>query len=287
MPGNDVSEPVEIDLWHEVVENVDCHARPHCMEKWLEIAYMLRRRLSNCSLCSDRDMAKSPRPDRVNVIYAALRKAILEQALEPGRRLPEDTIGEQFGVSRTLVRYALNQLASEGLVVQQRNRSATVAHPSWDDAQDTFEIRIALERFVVSRLVGALSQTQIDALLAHVREEEEAARNGNELLSLRLAGEFHIKLADMTESELLSRLAREFASRCSLILSLYSRPHSSECAVDEHRELVELLRKGDEARAIEAMSAHLRAVATRALVTPQRKKGRDIADILASYVEPN
>jgi hypothetical protein len=33
------------------------------------------------------------------------------------------------------------------------------------------------------------------------------------------------------------------------------------------------------------MSAHLRAVATRALVTPQRKKGRDIADILASYVE--
>jgi DNA-binding GntR family transcriptional regulator len=230
-------------------------------------------------------MAKSPRPDRVNVIYAALRKAILEQALEPGRKLPEDTIGEQFGVSRTLVRYALNQLASEGLVVQQRNRSATVAHPSWDDAQDTFEIRIALERLVVSRLVGALSQTQIDALLAHVREEEEAARNGRELLSLRLAGEFHIKLADMTESELLSRLAREFASRCSLILSLYSRPHSSECAIDEHRELVELLRKGDEERASEAMTTHLRAVAQRALVTPQRKKGRDIADILAPYVD--
>ena len=230
-------------------------------------------------------MAKSPKPDRVNAIYAALRKAILEQALEPGRRLPEDTIGEQFGVSRTLVRYALNQLASEGLVVQQRNRSATVAHPSWDDAQDTFEIRIALERLVVSRLVGALSRTQIDALLAHVREEEEAARNGNELLSLRLAGEFHIRLADMTESELLSRLAREFASRCSLILSLYSRPHSSECAIDEHRELVEFLRKGDEQKAIEAMTSHLRAVATRALVTPQRKKGRDIADILAPYVQ--
>ena len=39
----------------------------------------------------------------------------------------------------------------------------------------------------------------------------------------------------MTGSPVLTRYVSEVASRCGLILALYSRPHSSECAVSEHR----------------------------------------------------
>lgn len=229
-------------------------------------------------------MAKPPKTDKVDAIYRALRNAILEQALEAGRKLPEDTIGEKFGVSRTIVRSALNQLTFEGLVVQQRNRSATVAQPSWEDARDTFEIRIALERLVMQRLAGELTADQIAQLRAHVAEEE-AALDADEALSIRLAGEFHIKLAEMTESEVLMRSVREFASRCSLILALYSRPHSSDCAVDEHREIVDLLDKGDAEGAAESMSTHLRAVGERALIAPHRRKGRDLGEILTPYAK--
>ena len=67
-------------------------------------------------------MPKSARPasngntDRVGAIYRALRHAIIEQALSPGAKLPEDAIGERFGASRTIVRHVLGQLAAEGLV---------------------------------------------------------------------------------------------------------------------------------------------------------------------------
>jgi DNA-binding GntR family transcriptional regulator len=44
--------------------------------------------------------------DRTGQIYRALRHAIMEKALEPGSKLPEDAIGEQFGASRTIVRNA-------------------------------------------------------------------------------------------------------------------------------------------------------------------------------------
>ena len=37
-----------------------------------------------------------------DAVYDLLRKAIIEQALKPGMRLPEDTVGEKFGVSRTI-----------------------------------------------------------------------------------------------------------------------------------------------------------------------------------------
>lgn len=63
-------------------------------------------------------LRSKPKPieDRVGLIYRALRHAIIEQALAPGAKLPEDAIGERFGASGTIVRSALGQLAAEGLL---------------------------------------------------------------------------------------------------------------------------------------------------------------------------
>jgi DNA-binding GntR family transcriptional regulator len=220
--------------------------------------------------------------DRVRRIYLALRHAIIEQALRPGAKLPEDAIGERFGASRTIVRHALGQLAAEGLVELRRNRGAAVATPSWDEARDTFDARLALERLVIARLAGQLTREQVRQLDAHV-DEEERAQGTNEPLSIRLATEFHIRLAEMTGSPLLVRYVSELASRCGLILALYSRPHSSECAVTEHRALIKALANGDAERCAALMEEHLDAVASRALIVARPGVKRDIADILAPY----
>jgi DNA-binding GntR family transcriptional regulator len=221
-------------------------------------------------------------PDRGGLIYKALRNAIIEQALVPGAKLPEDAIGERFGVSRTIVRHALGRLAAEGLVELRRNRGAMVASPSWDEARDIFDVRIGLERLVISRLAGRLQPDQIRALEAHV-DAEERARGNNEPLSIRLATEFHIVLAEMTGSPVLAGYIGEVASRCGLILALYSRPHSSECAVSEHRAIIAALTGGNVARATKLMDEHLEAVANRALIMPRPPKDRDIKDILSPY----
>ena len=62
-------------------------------------------------------MARSkakPDADRAGSIYRTLRHAIIEQALEPGAKLPEDTIGERFGASRTIVRMRWVSLRPKG-----------------------------------------------------------------------------------------------------------------------------------------------------------------------------
>jgi len=234
-------------------------------------------------------MAKAkPKPstDRVGLIYRALRHAIIEQALSPGAKLPEDAIGERFGASRTIVRNALTQLAAEGLVELRRNRGAAVATPDWEEARDTFDVRLGLERLVMARLAGRLTRDQIKTLNAHV-DEEERARGNNEPLSIRLATEFHILLAEMTGSPVLARYVSEVSSRCGLILALYSRPHSSECAVNEHRNIIAALAAGDGNRASAEMAEHLEAVASRALIVARPPKNRELKDILTDYaVEP-
>jgi DNA-binding GntR family transcriptional regulator len=220
--------------------------------------------------------------DRVATIYRALRHAIIEQALSPGAKLPEDAIGERFGASRTIVRHVLGQLAAEGLVELRRNRGAAVATPGWDEARDVFDVRLGIERLIVSRLAGRLTADQIKRLEAHV-DDEERARGSDDPLSIRLATEFHIVLAEMTGSEVLTRYVSELASRCGLILALYSRPHSADCAVSEHRAIIAALANGDVARASAVMDQHLEAVAGRALIVSRPPRERDIKDILARY----
>jgi DNA-binding GntR family transcriptional regulator len=227
--------------------------------------------------------ASKPSTDRTGQICRALRHAILEQALSPGAKLPEDAIGERFGASRTIVRHALGQLAAEGLVELRRNRGAVVATPAWEEARDIFDIRLGLERLVMSRLAGRLDPEQIAQLNAHVADEERA-RGENEPLSIRLATEFHIVLANMTGSTSISRYVSEVSSRFGLILALYSRPHSSECAVSEHRAVIDALVAGDAVAAIKVMDHHLEAVANRALIMPAVRKTRELSDILDSYV---
>lgn len=220
-----------------------------------------------------------PRP-RVQMVYRALRRAIIEQALAPGAKLPEDGIGERLGVSRTLVREALARLATEGLVELRHNRSASVAYPSLEEARDVFAVRRAMERLVVEELAGKLKADQLRRLRAHVAREDEArGRGGAE--SIRLAGEFHLLLAECTGNALLIRYVNEVASRCSLILAIYGRPHSSDCAVNEHRELIAALAEGDVPAAVKLMDHHLYSVMDRALLS--REESRDVGDVLALF----
>jgi DNA-binding GntR family transcriptional regulator len=210
-------------------------------------------------------------------VYRTLRRAILDQGLKPGVKLPEDAIGERLGVSRTIVRDALARLGTEGLVELKHNRGAAVAYPSLEEARDVFAVRRAMERLVVEELAGRLTSTQCERLRSHVDEERDA--KGRD--SLRLAGEFHLMLAEMTGNQLLARLVTEVASRCTLILSIYGRPHSSECAVDEHSELIAALEAGDREQAVSLMEHHLSSVMDRALI--ERKPEDDLASVLATY----
>ncbi len=217
---------------------------------------------------------------RAQSVYRAIRKAILEQALKPAMKLPEDAIGEKLGVSRTLVREALVRLAIEGLVEIKTNRGARVAYPTLEEARDVFDVRRGLERQVADLLAGRLTAEQVHALEAHVLSEVRVlGRDGPE--SIRLAGEFSHHAGRDDRQRLLLRYVQEVSSRCSLILAIYGRPHSSECAVSEHRGLIEALKAGDATRAASLMDEHLSAVVSRALIAHRAEP--DLGDSLAPY----
>ncbi len=215
-----------------------------------------------------------------DAVYHALKRAILDQALAAGAKLPEDSIGERLGVSRTIVRQALARLNGEGLIELRPHKGACVAQPSLEEAHHIFAVRQALETLVVDTLIGKLTQQQIRQLEAHV-EAEDMARASNASSSIQLAGEFHVLLAKLTENDVLLRYVTELVSRSSLILSLYGRPHSPDCAVSEHRELIAALDSNEREKACALMRHHIDAITTRALLKGSSEN--DLPDVLATY----
>lgn len=224
------------------------------------------------------------RGGRVDAIYAGLRLAILEQVLQPGTKLPEDAIGEQFGASRTVVRRALELLAGEELVDIRPNRGAAVAKPSLEEAHDLFGVRQDVEQLVIRRLCGRLTPEQVKRLNAQIDAEEKAHHEGRPEY-IRHAAEFHQVLAEMTGSPLLARYMRQMVGRSALILGLYGRPRWTDCSVQEHRDLVACLAAGDFDRLQKLMHDHLEAVLTRAIETAGRDKDRGLRDLLAPYAD--
>jgi len=76
-----------------------------------------------------------------DVVTDDLRQAIVDHELEPGRRISEDELAAQMGVSRGPIREALARLEREGLITLERHRGARVASWSEQDIDEIYSTR--------------------------------------------------------------------------------------------------------------------------------------------------
>ncbi len=190
-------------------------------------------------------------------VYRSVYDAILAHKLPPGTKLAEDSLGEVFGVSRTVVRKALFRLTHDGIVEIRPNRGAIVASPSIEEARQVFQTRRILESAVIDRLLGSITADEIAELEALVDDEEAAFEGGDRVRWIRLSGDFHLRLADLAGNNVIAEFLRELISRTSLIIALYETPGNSACSHDEHRAIIGAIVAGDGAQAIDLMSHHL------------------------------
>jgi DNA-binding GntR family transcriptional regulator len=221
--------------------------------------------------------------DRAQHAFLSLRAAIVEAALPPGTRLPEDVIAAQYGVSRTLVRSTLARLTTAGLVTTGRAKSAMVANPSIDEAKATFQVRRCLEREAVKLAAARITTEDAARLREHVARESAAVDAGDTQVSGRLGAEFHLLLGELAGNELLDRYLSEVVWRCALILSVHGHDHDQRRSIAEHQQLTELLAAGAADEAAALVDAHVTAVEDRALAAREAPQKLDLIDVLKRY----
>ena len=78
-------------------------------------------------------------------ITSAIRSKILTGELQPGTKLAEQRLAEEFGSSRAPIREALRQLEQEGMVEYSRNVGCSVRRVKPEDAYEIYLLRANLE----------------------------------------------------------------------------------------------------------------------------------------------
>ena len=133
--------------------------------------------------------------------YEELKMLILSEAFPPGSFLSERTLAEKLGMSKTPVRSAIERLENEGFVSVSPQQGIVVRALSAEEVRNHFDLRIALETFVVRRLTGTLSPDGRAQLAAKLREHEHALQTGDVALAASGDLEFHLTLCRLWGNE--------------------------------------------------------------------------------------
>jgi len=105
-----------------------------------------------------------------DMVTDVLRDLITDGQLSPGTPLRQRNLAEQFDVSNTPVREALRRLESEGLVVTDVHRGATVARTESEELEENYRILAALEALAGSLAVAKITDDDIADIEALNRE---------------------------------------------------------------------------------------------------------------------
>lgn len=194
-----------------------------------------------------------------------LRERIKYGRLAPGQRLVEADLIEQLRVSRSTVRAAFGQLATEGIVTLERNRGARVRLLDIDEIRQLYELRATLE----GRAAGLTAENvDTDGCRATMRELSRHNADFAEGSSFAEYWTFneglHRAVLEWCGNDMLRRMAeqtRTLTYHYHLQAAAQGdpgRPVSIGHACLQHREILEAIQDGDAATAEHGMREHVR-----------------------------
>lgn len=205
-------------------------------------------------------------------VTSELRRRILTGELAPGERLVEDRLAALLGVSRNPVREAIRVLAAEAFVEVVPRRGATVARLSADEAEELFDVRMALEG-LAARLAARKRAPWAVSRLSLLLDSARAAVDGGKLDAVAdLNTGFHAAVAEAAGNAYLNLVIEPMLRRAQWVFLQTARsraPHSWQ----EHVGLYEAIAAGDEEAAEALAVAHV-AAARRSYLASMAEQAR-------------
>jgi DNA-binding GntR family transcriptional regulator len=196
-----------------------------------------------------------------NKAYEILRKRLNSGQYKPGMHLSERQLAEDLGMSKTPVKAALERLEMERFIIVSPQSGIVVRRLTIEEMTEIYEIRVALEGFVLRSIVGRLTAKQWEHWERNLAEyatldSSDAMRHR----AVELDAEFHLLPCEFLGNRLIIDTMQQFSSRMVHVIScVFSQvPTRIGDSIKEHRQIIEAVRQGDGDRARYLSERHLR-----------------------------
>ena len=207
-------------------------------------------------------------------IEEELQRLVLTLELEPGLAVSETTLMKRYGWGRTPLREAFQRLTQQALLNIIPRQGVVVAPLSVFDFIEVMDAMAMVIGPAASLACRRLSPEQLVRLESLVQESDAAEAERNFVLVAELDYEFHRILAEATGNHYLRdyllhlhQVARRFN------LAAWQRDGGIERSMNEHRRIIEALRRGDPLEIKSVMYEHIENARQRVLGTMSPQAG--------------
>ena len=188
--------------------------------------------------------------------YQAILDGIVSQKIQRGQIYSEQWFADSFQISRTPVREALLQFRLEGLMEVLPNRGVMVRTLTRRDARNTFELRAAIEGFCAANMARRHAEPEAQRSLARIGESLERCREDfsqeDELF-------IHEEIIRFCGNPLFQEQFDNMRTRVNIFWwNVIQAEHRRDQVYEEHKAILEAMRAGDEAGALDASYRHSR-----------------------------
>ncbi len=196
-----------------------------------------------------------------DLVYDAIRVAIMDKTLPPGSRVSEVGLARQFGVSKTPVREAILRLRKIGVIEVDGLRGGRVARPSEAKIRQAYEVREALEVFAARAAAAQRGGGGLERIAHAARRSLSCAQAADQDGFREHDFAFHRQIAAAAGNPRLKEMIEE---SFTLIATLRRRDYptlaaSLECG-EAHVRIADAIARGDVAGAEAGVRDHIRQV---------------------------
>ena len=190
----------------------------------------------------------APNQSLSDFVYQEIRQKVVSGAWDIGMRINEKQLAQSLHVSRTPIRWALLQLYQEGLLDYNKNNGYQIKRVTEEDVREIYKIRVALETVASYEAACKMSEEDFQVLEDIVQASRDAIAEDNFSEIMRLSTQFNLQIftfAQMPRLRMIQKNLSDYLERFRNIS--FESPNNSRRlpAVEEHAQIVELMRKRD------------------------------------------
>lgn len=192
-------------------------------------------------------------------IFETLRNKILLNQLHAGEMISEMELVNQFHVSRTPVRQALQQLSALGLVEIRDGVGTFVTMIAQDDMRDAYQIRLAAERVAIRTSISKIPMETLDELEKKFQHFKQLLEKGGYGVSFEEITYTDWQLHDCILQYSDNRLLVPTVEKVTLLLRRYQFAYISGYlrATKEHLDIIQHIRMQDVEGVCKILDEHL------------------------------
>lgn len=116
-------------------------------------------------------MQGNQKPMSSDEVYLDMCDRIVSMELEPGQKISENEMGEEYGVSRSVIRTVFTRLKQRSLVEIYPQRGTYISLIDLDFVSDVLFLRTAVEKAIITEAMTKLSN--LDELIKQLEENME------------------------------------------------------------------------------------------------------------------